>query len=1585
MGKTSSYIHYSYDHFQSLIEKGQTAWEAVIQNKGAKGVPNALKKEVEMDAFGFPQITHPAHQYRGGQVSLADTVAASKPEKRKLTRHDLVIVEKNGQQGVFNRPFCRSLKLNEYFVAIEYGTQAQISQKAAQRHPSSSPPRTIHRDASSSFLPPSRQESPPNGEKATRRRPVKRGDRPFGRPRKFLRGTEKFWRDQFGKIRSKKSEGKLSKRAGKMSDPAGLALFASRPPNFDETLVRAMETGLPIPREPDDICQEWVDMASAVLNNDSQGPFVSPKCPVSRAEAYSQIFVIKSSRLQGLRSASEAPDSAARFLTSSVCHTMRPINIPITPPTKGERQQTATREVAENLEDRYEESIRSKGAVEGTISATLPRRQSPLNVSRMPELERDPALCAVTTSGLNQEPLSKAMAYEPTTLKSHESLSTELIRKEDATNSFLKPQPRKGGRPKKSKVPTNASPVAAEQVQSGASRLLGGEEAEPLEEQLEHGVTTRSGRKLPKRSLDSSAVASNPRKRNRTLTETVYKTQKRARTDERQDIDEAMMQSSRRSEPPSPPQLGIIDAFKAGQAQDSGIRPHEHERKRSESVSKDTELIPSQSHETSTPDAQDQSLPLATESRLSPVESYHHNEREQDGIMFEEGQRSIETRTPSKQRTPGSMGGTVALTRRNIIMDLISQCRGAIPNGMPLQYGFVTRWRSSGHHGVPDNRTIETAVKALLGSGKVKRLVFEPNLVNGVVKFKYSMLVRPDMLSQPVNRDEFVKETRKKMEERDPEAYFPEGLEFDESAKKEKRPQIIRRKQGFADIDETVQTVTDDIPAALKLREVKRDRARRRQIEQQSAELLPAMSRSKRRAMNQEQVAEFLPPPRVNVPQRPLRLFPSTHQEPRPLRLSEQTRKTLRNMHPTSAGSSNLINHTSRLPNSLNDILKDGRKGRPPHPEKQTDPNFRRFCSEVDRVERWEIRRSDLFNEKSKNWHFIGHQPGPSFVQIDLSGSHLHFEGLTQFDQDGKEYQDETNYSDVSDSRSFSTPLELLPSKGNDVALLTDHQQPMSRHFEAESELGSNASLHVENASQNSAAGLPLLAKNSVRKRKYESRKLSAKKKRQTEKPTTTQGNLDQPLPIAKRPRGPQLLKKMAPSRIFELAVAIVIVRTLTGGIERSIDWSLVTQCLPNEDLEYVQERWRTMTNKYRGEIDTLGDVFTNKYSKAYERDEVPPLNFDDLVSHDWRGLMEWAMNELRRPEVQEIPDLPSSRNVLEKEHDLILDDYPPAIRSIYNHYGGSSVPVKESAMADITFGIPLSTSMLKKSSDAADVVTIAKSWHRATVLAGTSLDSRAGAAKFSLIPEAVHQSALKSLFVSKTFQKEQLRKTCNGPCFSTPFEYVLGKKRMIDSSMLKRAAWFKKEVMDKKFATGDHVTYEPGLTVDGDMLVIINLAAQGRVKIVPINEPRDRYGLVYSYQTRAIPKEKFYFQVDVLPVEGSYVLGFPISKLLPVPRGDVDINGIIPLWVDIHGRVDLAMWRRILAASVGLIATRPGMSTEELAEMLRPALEREDAMWVTQWLSAGGFVKQTEGGGWETEEWWWTVLSEEQEQGISA
>jgi hypothetical protein len=169
-----------------------------------------------------------------------------------------------------------------------------------------------------------------------RETPSRKTQRPYnrtektviGRPRKFLRGTEKFWQHHFWHARLEAEGGfapEAGLRGGTASHPAGTALFESRPDGFDEVLLQAKQAGLPLPRAGNDISEAWVRRTREVLERRQSCAYVTPVgMHLSRVLHKAQVLVVKSKKLGTLDLSDQVPKVYAyRFLTSSAAHSFQ--------------------------------------------------------------------------------------------------------------------------------------------------------------------------------------------------------------------------------------------------------------------------------------------------------------------------------------------------------------------------------------------------------------------------------------------------------------------------------------------------------------------------------------------------------------------------------------------------------------------------------------------------------------------------------------------------------------------------------------------------------------------------------------------------------------------------------------------------------------------------------------------------------------------------------------------------------------------------------------------------------------------------------------------------------------------------------------------------------------------------------------------------------------------------------------------------------------------------------------------------------------------------------------------------------------
>ena len=158
-----------------------------------------------------------------------------------------------------------------------------------------------------------------------RERPDGDAEQQRGRPRKFLKGTEKFWQYQFWRARvdAEGLEAGASK-SGTANHPAGNALFKSRPDKFDEVLLLAIEAGLPLPRISEDVSNDWMQGTLRVLRRDKPGVYITPVgMHLTRVKYKSLMLTLRTEKLKVIKLSDPQRVYRHRFLISSAAHSFQ--------------------------------------------------------------------------------------------------------------------------------------------------------------------------------------------------------------------------------------------------------------------------------------------------------------------------------------------------------------------------------------------------------------------------------------------------------------------------------------------------------------------------------------------------------------------------------------------------------------------------------------------------------------------------------------------------------------------------------------------------------------------------------------------------------------------------------------------------------------------------------------------------------------------------------------------------------------------------------------------------------------------------------------------------------------------------------------------------------------------------------------------------------------------------------------------------------------------------------------------------------------------------------------------------------------
>lgn len=464
-----------------------------------------------------------------------------------------------------------------------------------------------------------------------------------------------------------------------------------------------------------------------------------------------------------------------------------------------------------------------------------------------------------------------------------------------------------------------------------------------------------------------------------------------------------------------------------------------------------------------------------------------------------------------------------------------------------------------------------------------------------------------------------------------------------------------------------------------------------------------------------------------------------------------------------------------------------------------------------------------------------------------------------------------------------------------------------------------------------------------------------------------------------RRIRGTREETSLGPDGERRLLTAVAVVRTLTGGLERIVDWVLVAKAFKGiRDQMFINRKWNHTLQKHKLILPKLEEDFQNMFMAAYEEGTVPPLNFEDLASYDWKWLTEWAMERFGTS-LQSQPELPAERS--EFDDIYTFDDNIENI-DLYDYYEthATASAVKRTIAANRSaFVYPLDSKGQPAQPNIQEQVATARTWVRANVITPEeTYDPKAAREKLSTFPNNVIEDALKGLLLDRVLMQENKGRLVPGRNYDIN-EYFLGRlKRNLTANHFKRALAYKKQ-LDQGFAEKGSAPYS-FTADDGDVLAIINMIANKRITLVPIDVPAHKWGLTErSYESRQMDKRKLNFNMEIRPLP-AYIEGSPLLPLPPPPCQHLhDANNKIPLWYDIHDQLVPVMWDMARVAVLALLAVRPGVNASVIEQGLRPAMEECEIGWILEWLVSAKAASRV-GSGYKVDEWWWTALGDGEE-----
>lgn len=458
---------------------------------------------------------------------------------------------------------------------------------------------------------------------------------------------------------------------------------------------------------------------------------------------------------------------------------------------------------------------------------------------------------------------------------------------------------------------------------------------------------------------------------------------------------------------------------------------------------------------------------------------------------------------------------------------------------------------------------------------------------------------------------------------------------------------------------------------------------------------------------------------------------------------------------------------------------------------------------------------------------------------------------------------------------------------------------------------------------------------------------------------------------------------------------AVVVVRTLSGGLERNIDWVLIDKIFEDDLAPKVANAcWARVLQKNRLHVEKMQADFQEIFLQAYESNSIPSLDYDNLKEYDWPWLVDWAQQQLEMPDAKVLPGLPASRRRLDGMYDMRLNKEPET-EALFEFNSGTSIPkrLNIATMAPFTVPVRFNSDNATNAEDQAKLL-VAKSWVRANVLTPeATYNPQQARDKLLSLGESLIERALKELLSERVIQQENRGRLIPGRNYDISALFVGALRKNLEVGHFRQAVAYKRS-LDASFAAHGHATFSYHAH-DGDVVALTNLAADRRVALRPRNPPAHPAGLIKGYMIRGMDKAKLQFDVDLSPTD-TYVYGIPIFPLPAPPRGrlDLDPSAGIPAWIDIHGGPIALVWESVLSAVLALLVGRPGLGVAGLQKCLKPSVEAWEVRLIMEWLEALGVVGRTsqglgwgagdgkgsegEGewdGGYLLKEWWWACL----------
>lgn len=448
------------------------------------------------------------------------------------------------------------------------------------------------------------------------------------------------------------------------------------------------------------------------------------------------------------------------------------------------------------------------------------------------------------------------------------------------------------------------------------------------------------------------------------------------------------------------------------------------------------------------------------------------------------------------------------------------------------------------------------------------------------------------------------------------------------------------------------------------------------------------------------------------------------------------------------------------------------------------------------------------------------------------------------------------------------------------------------------------------------------------------------------------------------------------------MLVAVVVISTLCGGLEMMTDWVLIGSQFPKFSINFLRRFWGQQTARKKDTIESLRDKFQQAFPRAYANGEVDPIDFDNLVGYNWEKCIDWAMKNMDTQSQKKTFILPRTKEEFFKTHSCdILDRDNPSWREFF--FSPTSATYKRIVFAAADpYSIRIPYQEMKDSYEV-DQQMLIKSYIRAMALTPTDEWSHdvAKARMHEVGGEQAIKEALQEMCDAKIMINRLKAHQTPSRTFEVTDAFSAPLRKHVKTTQFIEAAAFK-EWLDIEFRQGKEYVRYDYFADDGSVMAISSMQATGRLKLVPVGVPMQKFGLTEpgTYETRTIPRERLRFEINIYPTEiylyDEDITTLQAGGLSPPPRGIT--RGEIPVWYSITDDILDEVWGRILSSVGQTVAFRPGTNLEWLVKTHKPTMEEWEIRLLMWWGEACGFFERIEeirtATGWTVGEWWWLI-----------